>query len=213
MHPEVSKFFKQNSPLKQFSPGEIIFSQGDDSDCVYYLEHGCVLTYSILPDGREKNVSLSWSGQTIGIGTYFERVPHRAYAIAIHPCTIYTVSSPVMQRCLSTVPSSRDAFIEQLAFDIGQLFEKVADSALPSAEVRIARFICRRLAKGQCNFRGAFAELPFTQEFIADIVGVSRSSVSDALAYFKRNGWILPGYGHITVLAQRDLQRFAYGDE
>ncbi len=211
MNPEVLAFFAQHTKPRTFMPGEIIFNQGDPSSNIYYLIEGCALAYTILPDGREKNVVLNWSGQFIGLGTYFEGVPHRAYVIAVHPCSVYILNHELLKACMDRVPSTRDDIILNLAWDIGQLFEKVADSALASTEIRIARFICRRMAKGQCNFRGKFPELNFTQDFIADVVGVSRSAVSDALAYFKRNGWISTGYGHIIVLAAKEVQSFAYG--
>ncbi len=212
MNPDVISYIKARIAPKIYLPGEIVYNQDDPADTVCYLDSGCALAYAILPDGKEKNVSFNWSGQFIGQAAFNENDTNRAYVIADQRSSISYYKRPVLYDCMQTFPSMKDEIIVNLSRDIGQLLEKVADSALPSTEVRIARFICRRMAKGQCEYRGAFPALNFTQDCIADVVGVSRSAVSDALTYFKRCGWISTGYGHITILAKGEQQHYDNGN-
>ncbi len=213
MSPEVLDYLHAYVVPKKFNPGELIYNQGDISDKLIYLEDGLVLTYTILPDGREKNIALCWGGQTVGLSTFLEDIPHRDYAIAIQKCSVLAVPREQMEDCIAHVPAAKDDLIRCLASDVQLMFDKIADSALSNTELRVARFISRRVMKSQFQSRGRFPVLNFTQDAIADIVGISRGSVSEALSDFAKRGWVSIGYGSITVLAPEEIYRFAYTEE
>ena len=90
------------------------------------------------------------------------------------------------------------------------LFEQLVDSHLLSSDVKVARFICRRLVHGQYTEKGASLVLDYTQTFIAVVLGLSRWSVNQSLSAMKKKGWVETGHGKLTVLAPEKIREFAY---
>jgi predicted acylesterase/phospholipase RssA/CRP-like cAMP-binding protein len=45
---------------------QVLFRQGDHSDCAYLLTSGCLTAFAELNDGREEMVGTIWSGETVG---------------------------------------------------------------------------------------------------------------------------------------------------
>lgn len=100
--------------------------------------------------------------------------------------------------------------MRELSKDIGALFEELADSSMLSADVRVARFLCRRLAEGQCSGTAQFPELHYSQEFLAQVIGISRISVSQVISRFVDHGWISTGYRKISILNPSAIKAYAY---
>lgn len=211
MRTEIVDFLRANQKPRIFEPGEILFSQGDSAREFYYLLSGLSLTYTIFEDGRERNILISWPDRIFGASTFFEGVPRRASAIAIKRCEVLTISEALYAECRKTFPDFQEIIIHEISRDLGTLFEELADSSVLSAEIRVARFFCRRFAHGQYSGPEDRPELPYTQEFIANVLGMSRMSVSKAVSNLVSKGWIETNYGSICVLTPDALRRFAYG--
>ena len=196
---------------RHFAPGEILFSQGDPPEEFYYLLSGLSLTYMIMEDGRERNILISWPDRVFGASTFFEGVPRRASAIAIKPCDVLTIDRSLYGACCERFPDFREMLLLEISKDLGTLFEELADASMMNAEVRVARFLCRRFANGQHQGTAERPELHYTQEFIANVLGVSRMSVSQAIAGLSARGWLEPSYGKISVTDPAALRTYAYG--
>ena len=211
MTEEMIAFLIQHNRKRSYAPGEIIFSQGDTAEAFFYLLDGLSLTYTIFPDGRERNILVSWPRQLFGASTFFEGVPRRASAIAVKPCDILAVDAAAYRLCCSRFPTFRDEIIRELSRDIGVLFEELADSSLMSAELRVAQFLCRRLTRRQYSGPADRPQLRFTQSFIASVLGISRVSVGHAISALVRRGWVETTYGGLVIVDVAALRSYAYG--
>lgn len=213
MNETILDFLLSRSPLRRYEPGELIFHQGTGADAFYYLKSGLSLTYTIQEDGRERNILISWPGRLFGASTFFEKTLRRASAQALHPCEVIRIDEPLFRDCMERFPDFAVYLIGELSKDIGVLFEQTTDSALLTADVNVARFICRRLWQGQHSGPEERPVLEYTHEFIAQVLGLGRWSVSMALSDFRKRGWIESGHGRLTVLDAAALRRYGYGEE
>lgn len=204
-------WLERQSRCRHYAPGEIIFYQGEEADAFYYLVEGLSLTYTILEDGRERNILVSWPGRLFGASTFFEKSERRASAIALRSCQVIRIDRALFQKALEKYPAFSLFIIEELSRDIGVLFEQTTDSSLLTADVQVARFICRRLVQGQYVGPEEQPVLDYTQDFIASVLGLGRWSVSMALSEFRRRGWLRTGRGKLTVLDARALREYGYG--
>ena len=210
MRPEILDFLIQGHKVKTYAPGEIIFRQGEIPTELFYLIRGLSLTYTVFEDGRERNILMTWPGRLFGAATFFELAPRRSSAIAIKPCEVIVIDRECYRQCCRLFPDFQEFILLELSKDIGALFEELADSSMLSADVRVARFLCRRLAEGQYNGTGEFPELHYSQEFLAHVIGISRVSVSQVLSHFSEKSWISTGYRKITILNQSAIKTHAY---
>lgn len=210
MRPEILDFLFQCRKVKTYEPGEIIFRQGEIPTELFYLISGLSLTYTVFEDGRERNILMTWPGRLFGAATFFEAAPRRSSAIAINPCEVIVINQACYQQCCQRFPDFQSFILRELSKDIGALFEELADSSILSADVRVARFLCRRLAEGQYNGTKEFPELHYSQEFLAHVIGISRISVSQVISRFAEQKWIATSYRKITILNQAALRAFSY---
>lgn len=211
MRNEIVDFLRARRQPRIFEPGEILFSQGDEAKEFYYLCSGLSLTYTLFEDGRERNILITWPDRIFGASTYFEGVPRRASAIAIQRCEVLVIDESLYRECCRAFADFQEEIIREISLDLGTLFEELADASMMTAEMRVARFLCRRFANGQHRGSREKPELPYTQEFIASVLGMSRMSVSKAITALGAKGWIEPGYGAISVLDTDALRAYAYG--
>lgn len=210
MHPEVLDYLTQCRKIKFYAPGEIIFRQGEIPTELFYLIGGLSLTYTVFEDGRERNILMTWPGRLFGAATFFEVAPRRSSAIAIKPCQVIVIDKECYQQCCRLFPDFQSFILRELSKDIGALFEELADSSMLSADIRVARFLCRRLAEGQYSGTAEFPELRYSQEFLAQVIGISRVSVSQVLSHFSEKNWIRTGYRKITILNPSAIKTHAY---
>ena len=207
---EIIKYAESRKKYLIFRPGEIIFHQGDSPQEFYYLKSGMSLTYTLTEDGRERNILISWPGRLFGASTFFEKHPRRASAVALKICRVLKFDMDLYCDCRNKFPEFDRLIIDELSKDIGVLFEQLVDSHLLSSDVKVARFICRRLVHGQYTNQGSAPVLDYTQTFIAIVLGLSRWSVNQSLSAMKKKGWVETGHGKITVLNHEQIRQFAY---
>lgn len=211
MRKEIVDYLLGRQTPRVFEPGEILFSQGDMATEFYYLISGLSLTYTIFEDGRERNMLVSWPDRIFGASTFFEGVPRRASAIAIQRCVVLTIDRALYDECCERFSDFRGVMLWEVSKDLGTLFDELADIAMVNTEQRVARFLCRRFANRQHAGTRENPEIKYTQEFIANVLGVSRVSVSQAMAGLTAKGWLETNYGMIRVLDTDALRAYAYG--
>jgi len=211
MKREIVDYLLEKQPPRCFEPGEILFSQGDMATEFYYLVSGLSLTYTIFEDGRERNILISWPDRIFGASTFFEEVPRRASAIAIRPCEVVVIGRELYEACCAAFPEFKEIIIAEISKDIGVLFDELADASMINSDIRVARFLCRRLANGQHEGSDEVPVLPFTQDFIANVLGISRASVNQAISLLSSKGWIETQYGKIRLLDAKAIRAYAYG--
>ena len=212
MGPQLLEYLTRQRRVRSYATGDLIFRQGENPDEIFYLVSGLSLTYTVFEDGRERNILITWPGRLFGASTFFERAPRRSSAIAIKPCQVAVMDRKCYEECCRRFPGFQEFVLRELSRDIGALFEEIADSSMLSADVRVARFFCRRLAEGQYSKSAEGPQLQFSQEFLAQVIGLSRVSVSQVISSFVEKGWIATGYRRITILDQNAIKVHAYGN-
>ena len=132
-------------------------------------------------------------------------------AIAVKPCEVLTIDRTLYDLCCERFQDFREVILHEISKDLGTLFDELADASMMNAEIRVARFLCRRLANGQHQGTEEAPEFRYTQEFIANVLGISRMSVSQAIAGLSARGWLETSYGKIRVTDTPALRMYAYG--
>ncbi len=210
MHSKVLSYFKKNAIRRSVRAGEIILHQGEASDAAYYLDSGLALTYTVLPNGKQKHLGFVQTGELINISALLLGQPSRFYALAAAPCTVLVLPSSALQTCLEQVPQAKDDVLAQLAHSLDAMHDKIMDDTLYDSDMRVARFICRAVEQHFLSEQDTLPTIPFSQTVIADVVGISRSRVNRSLQIFAEKGWLSVGYGRIVVLSVAQLRQFAF---
>ncbi len=197
---------------KTYMPGEILFRQGESADEFFYLESGLTQAFSLASDGRERIIMTTWPQKTLAAGVFLRREKHRANEMVMRKSVIYTFPRPLAEKLMAENAEFRSAVMDDMAFDVIVLCEQLADSALLDPQIKLSRFLCRRIRYGQCEKTAFGYELECTQEFIGKALGLSRATVNQALSALASHGWLELKYGRITITDYAAVSEFAYKD-
>lgn len=184
--------------------GRVIFSQGDDSDSLFYVRDGRIKCTFVSSHGKERIVAILKTGQFFGEGCIIGHAKRAMTATAMPSCAVTQIEKITMLRLLCEEPDLAEKFISSL---IGQSLgyeSELLDHLFSSAEERLARTL---LLLSEPSIENApEATMPrITQETLAQIVGTTRSRINYFMNKFRRAGLIENNDGETRV--RRSLLR------
>jgi CRP/FNR family cyclic AMP-dependent transcriptional regulator len=82
--------------IAKYRKDQIVFSQGDPADAVFYIQKGKVKLIVVSEQGKEAVVGILGPGQFFGEGCMNGHSLRIATTTAIEECTITTIAKPAM---------------------------------------------------------------------------------------------------------------------
>jgi CRP/FNR family cyclic AMP-dependent transcriptional regulator len=175
--------------IVEYHRNEVIFTQGDSSTSVMYIQKGGVKLSVLSKTGREAVVAMlgpsdffgegCLAGQTIRIGT----------ATAITPTTVLEITKNQMVKVLHEQHALSDRFIAHMLSRNVRIEQDLIDQLFNSSEKRLARALLLLARYGkQEKPRQVVAKI--SQETLSEMVGTTRSRVNFFMNKFKKLGFI-----------------------
>ncbi|MFO7691926.1 MAG: Crp/Fnr family transcriptional regulator [Vicinamibacterales bacterium] len=168
---------------------EVIFSQGEEGDSVFYIQAGGVKLSVVSPAGREAVVAMLGPGDFFGEGGLAGQAVRTASATALTPATALVIGKAEMVRVLHAEHALSDRFITFMLSRNIRIEEDLLDQLFNSVEKRLARAVLRLARFGAHD--GPDRLVPAASlTTLADTVGTSPSRVTQLLEKFTRLGFI-----------------------
>jgi CRP-like cAMP-binding protein len=171
-----------------YQPTEVIFSQGDASDSVLYLQSGVVKLSVLSHDGKEAVVAMLEPGAFFGESALVGRPVRREVATAVTATTVLIVPRQQMIRLLHAEQEFADRFIAHTLARNIRIKDDVVDQLFNSSEKRLARTLLLLAHHGKPGTTHRVP--PLSQQTLADMVGTTRSRVNYFMKKFKKLGYI-----------------------
>jgi len=175
--------------IVEYGRDEVIFTQGDASEHVLYVQSGGVKLSVLSKTGKEAVVAMLGPGDFFGEGCLAGQLIRMGSATAITPSAILRVEKAQMVRLLHRQHQMSDRFIAHMLTRNIRIEEDLIDQLFNSSEKRLARtlLLLARYGKEDKPIR----TVPrVSQETLAEIVGTTRSRVNFFLNKFKKLGFI-----------------------
>jgi CRP/FNR family transcriptional regulator, cyclic AMP receptor protein len=172
-----------------YAPKQIVFSQGDPSDSVMYVQSGGIQLSVVSHAGKEAIVATLRPGDFLGEGALAGHPVRLETARATTASTVLVVPKRQMIRLLHSQRAFSDRFIAHMLVRNARLEADLVDQLFNSSEKRLARtlLLLARYGKGDKPQR----VLPkISQETLAEMVGTTRSRVNFFMNKFKTLGFI-----------------------
>jgi CRP-like cAMP-binding protein len=179
--------------------GQVIYEADRPIEFVYFVEEGMISVVRVMQDGASIEVS-AIGNEGIAGGTAVLGVPTLAYR--------HTVQVPGRARRIAVSALTRIARDNgfrglldryQAAF-LTQAMQSVACNGLHTIEQRLCRWLL------STRDRTGSSELAITHDFLAQMLGVRRASVTDVLRPLQDEGLIRATRGKVTIV---DAERLA----
>ena len=175
--------------VTEFKKKETIFSQGDPSKNVLYIQKGGVRLSVVNETGKEAVVAILGPGDFFGEGCLAGQSIRIGTATAITPSTVLMIEKREMIRVLHVEHAFSDRFISYMLSRNIRIEEDLIDQLFNSSEKRLARSLLLLARYGKQDKPQRV--LPkISQEMLAEMVGTTRSRVNFFMNKFRKLGFI-----------------------
>jgi len=173
----------------QSRKNQLIFSQGDAADAVFYIQTGRVKLIVRSYQGKEAIVAILEPGDFLGEACLAGQPVHRATARSLDAATIVRIEKTAMIRVLHDEPSFSAMFMSYLLMRNMRSQEDLMDRLFNSFEKPLARVLLLLAHFGKEGTpEPVIAKI--SQQTLADMIGTTRSRVNYVLNKFKKLGFI-----------------------
>ncbi|NKE70481.1 Crp/Fnr family transcriptional regulator [Candidatus Manganitrophus noduliformans] len=168
---------------------EILFSQGDAADAVFYIQTGKVKLTVVSPRGKEAVVAVLGPNHFFGEGCLTAQLVRMATAKSMADSTIVRIEKTAMIRVLHKERTFSELFMTYLLSRNVRIEEDLVDQLFNSSEKRLARILLL-LANFGKEGKKEIVIPKMSQETLAEMIGTTRSRVSFFMNKFKKLGFI-----------------------
>ena len=169
---------------------ENFFTQGNQADSVFYLQHGRAKLTVVSQTGKEATITLLSSGDFVGEGALAAVHGLRlSTATALCNCTALKITKEEMSRVMHEEHAFSDVFLKFLLERSMRIQADLVDQLFNSSEKRLARILLLMAEFGKPGEQETFLP-PITQETLAEMIGTTRSRVSFFMNRFRNLGFI-----------------------
>jgi len=187
-------------PLKQYST---LREPGVKIEFAHFLNEGLASVLVLTTDGRSVEVAVvgkeGMLGTSVAVG--LRRDPYRVI-IQIHGNGL-RIPADTLEQILPDAPEMRRLLNRYVLIQGMQVAQIAACNRLHEIEQRLARWLL------MCQDRVDSNWLPITHEFLAQMLGTGRPSVSLAAGILQRAGLIETLRGTVKILNRKELERSA----
>ena len=177
--------------------GKVVFSQGQPSDAVMYIQKGGIKMSVLSRTGREAVVAMLGPGEFFGEGALTGQSLRIGTATATTLTTVLSIKKSAMLQLLRDEPTFSEYFISYMLARNIRIEADLVDHLFNSSEKRLARVLLLLARYGDQG--GAERRIPkISQETLAEMIGTTRSRVNFFMNKFRRLG-LLEYNGRIKV--------------
>ncbi|HEY3053479.1 MAG TPA: Crp/Fnr family transcriptional regulator [Thermoanaerobaculia bacterium] len=176
--------------LIEVKKNQVLFSQGDAADAVFYIKKGSVKLTVVSERGKEAIVALLGAGNFVGESciAVAERV-RMATATALSRCTLMRIERQEMVRVVHEEHAFAAVFVSFLLARNVRIQADLVDQLFNSSEKRLARILLLLAHFGKEN-KPENVIPKISQEVLAEMIGTTRSRVNFFMNRFRKLGFI-----------------------
>jgi CRP-like cAMP-binding protein len=172
-----------------YGKGEIIFSQKDRADAVFYIQSGRVKVTVVSEQGKEAVVAIHGTNEFFGEGCLGGQARRIATVAALTEAVVVRLEKSAVVRMIHEEPAFSEMLVAHLVGQTIRLRADLIDQLFNSSERRLARLLLL-LANFGKNGKPVPLIAKVSQETLADMIGTTRSRVSFFMNQFRKRGFI-----------------------
>jgi len=189
---DTAAFLKSTGATRRvatYPKGQIVFSQGQPSDAVMYIQKGGIKISVLSRTGKEAVVAMLGPGDFFGEGALTGQPVRLGTATATIPTTVLVIEKGAMLQLLRDEPKFSERFIAYMLERNLRVEADLVDHLFNSSEKRLARTLLLLARYG--DQEGPQQRIPkISQETLAEMVGTTRSRVNFFMNKFRDLGFL-----------------------
>jgi CRP-like cAMP-binding protein len=179
----------EGKTISKYRNDQIVFSQGDVADAVFYIQQGKVKLTVVSEQGKEAVVAILGPGHFFGEGCLNGHPLRIATTRAVDECVVTRLEKATMIATIHNEPEFSELFMSYLLTRNSRIEEDLIDQLFNSSEKRLARLLLLLANFGKEGTREPIVG-KYSQEMLAEMIGTTRSRVSFFMNKFRKLGFI-----------------------
>lgn len=183
--------------------GRLLYDPGDRIEIVYFPHDGVISLMTLMENGAAiESATIGCEG---ALGLMAAVAPRQSLSRAIvqTPARVARISAAQLHDIWARSPRIRDLVDRHSEALFGHAIQSVACNALHSVEERFCRWLLT------CHDRISNDTVALTQEFLADMLGVQRTTVTAVARTLQQKGAIHYRRGVVDIMDRQVLEQLA----
>jgi CRP-like cAMP-binding protein len=187
-----------------YEQGALMQEQGEPIEQVYFPESRMISLVAVM-NAEEKSIETATVGHEGVVGATSGLGPRHAFNRAVVQVggTMARISTAKLQAAVTESKAIRDVIVRYGEVLLAQIQQGSACNAFHEAEARLARWLL------QTQDRIDSPIIPLTQEFLGQMLGVRRTTVTLVASNLQKRGLIRYRRGKIEIVDRARLERCA----
>jgi len=178
----------------------VLYEQGEKICHAYFLNDGMISLVVIASDGRTVEVGIAGRGGVVGVPLAFGLDDAFSRAIVQLPGNGLRISAEFLPETFDRCPTLRRTIERYVLTQQLQVAQIAACNRLHDMDQRLARWLL------MCQDTIDSGMLPLTHEFIAQMLGSGRPTVTIAAGVLERAGLIENTRGNVKIVNRKRLE-------
>jgi len=181
-------------------PEEVFWQPNQLITFVYFPTSGMVSLVAVMRNGATAEVGVTGRDGFVGIPIILGARHASVRAIAQTEGSGFRIGSELFRQILPETPQLEQTLRRYAHAQMMQVAQGAACNCLHQVPERLARWLSM-----SCDCTGSEV-LPLTQEFLAQMLGCRRSSVTSAIGQLQKAGMIRSERGRVCILDRKQLE-------
>ncbi|HVG31819.1 MAG TPA: Crp/Fnr family transcriptional regulator [Pyrinomonadaceae bacterium] len=186
-----------------FEQGQVLYEQNEPIEYIHFPLNGVVSMVVITQTGASVEVGLVGREGFVGFQPLLGTKSAQNRAISQIPGHTLRIKSETLKKEFDLEGSLQTILHRQLQSQIVQMSQGAACNRLHEVNERLARWLL------MMHDRVEFDKLPLTHEFLSQMLGANRATVSLTAGVFQQASLIRYARGTITILDREGLEEIA----
>jgi CRP-like cAMP-binding protein len=183
--------------------GQSLHRAGEKIEEVYFVESGFISALTMLSDGQPLEIGLIGAEGLAGVSVVLGATTSFSETMCQTGGGAYRMKAEALKAAFAHAPNLRDLLLRYVHVFSVQVAQTAACNAHHELGQRLARWLLG------AHDRSGVPELSLTQDLIAVMLGVRRSTVSVAAATLQKAGVLRYQHGKITIVDRIGLENAA----
>jgi CRP-like cAMP-binding protein len=175
--------------IERFGKDQIVFSQGDTANAIFYIQKGKAKVTVVSKQGKEAVVAILAADEFFGEGCLAGQAQRIATVTAMTDSVIMRLEKAAVVDVIHREPAFSEMFIAHLLGRTIRIEADLVDQLFNSSEKRLARMLLL-LANFGKEGKPEPIIAKISQETLAEMIGTTRSRVSFFMNKFRKLGLI-----------------------
>lgn len=195
---------------KEYNKGDVIFTEGNIANTLYFVNEGKIKLYKYTKDGKEQILHVLSEGDFFGELDLIKPSKYGFNAKAIVDSKICTLTKEEMKDIMMRNPEIGIKLLETVGERLAKVENLVQNLATNDVDSRMAYLITDLMEKyGEPTGNNISIKLPLSREEMANYIGVTRETISRKLKKLEDENLIkIIGTKNIVILDEEGLRDY-----